>query len=300
MRIKLIGLLAALALVASACGSDDTTTTEVAPETVPAATVAPATTVAPFDLTAVAASYTSGIPEGWLAVGDLTAFKDAIGVGAFLLDVREEAEYAEGHIPGAVNIPLRTLSDNLDKIPTDRQVFVYCKSGYRATIGGSALQLLGYDNVLIYRPSWNAWVEAGEEVSTEAVTAEVVGAPDIPAELLTPVDTFLNGIPEGWLSAGDVEKVKEAMDAGAMLLDVRTPEEYAEGHLPGALNVSLRELTTGLDMIPTDTAVIIYCKSGHRATLALPVLQALGFDNTKVFPGSYNAWVEAGEAVVSA
>lgn len=312
---KLISLLAVLALVGTACGSSDTETT-VAPETVPAATEAPATeapvteaptteapatTVAAFDLTAVAASYTSGIPEGWLAVGDITAFKDAMTVGgALAVDVREESEYAEGHIEGAISIPLRTLSDNLDKIPTDRQVFVYCASGYRAALAGSALHMLGYDNVLIFPPSWKGWVAAEEPASLDAVAAETFAVPEIAPELLTAADGFLNGIPEGFLSAGNVEKVKEAIGAGVVLVDVRTPEEYAKGHLPDAINVSLRELADGLDMIPTDNAVIVYCGSGHRAALAVTVLQMLGFDNTKTFTGSYKAWVAAGEAVVTA
>ena len=66
-------------------------------------------------------------------------FKDALTAGAYLIDVRETSEYAEGHIEGAVNIPLRTLTQNLAMIPTDRQVFVYCKSGYRAGLATSRI-----------------------------------------------------------------------------------------------------------------------------------------------------------------
>ncbi|NND02886.1 MAG: hypothetical protein HKN91_08865, partial [Acidimicrobiia bacterium] len=258
------------------------------------------TTMAALDINAVAADFTSTIPEGWLAVSDITAFKDAMTTAnALVIDVREEGEYAEGHIEGAINIPLRSLSDNLDKIPTDRQVFVYCKSGLRAALAGSSLHMLGYDNVLIYPPSWNGWLDAGEPVSTTPTIAETFAMPDIDPELVTVADDFLNGIPEGFLSAGSVDSVKEAMTAGVALLDVRTPEEFAEGHIEGAFNISLRELTDGLDGIPTDNTVIVYCGSGHRAALAVPVLQMLGFDNTKVFSGSYKAWIAAGEPVVT-
>ena len=297
-RYPLTALLLALMLVGAACGDSTDTATTVAPTA--AATEAPAPTEAPFDINAVAASYLKGIPEGWMAVGDLTAFKDAKDVGgALLIDVREASEYAEGHIEGAVNIPIRTIADHLDMIPTDRQVFIYCQSGFRAAIAGSALQMLGYDNVLIFPPSYKGWTEADEPVSTDAVDAETFTVPEIAPELLSAVGGFLSGIPEGYLSAGDVEKVKEAMGAGAFLLDVRTPEEYAEGHLPGAVNVSLRDLTDGLDEIPTDTNVIVYCGSGHRAALAIPVLHSLGFDNAKAFGGSYKAWKEAGEEIVT-
>lgn len=295
---RITGVLLALMLLVAACGdsSDPTTTAPAVTETTAAA---PTTTVATLDINAVAASYVSGIPEGWMAVSDITAFKDAVGVGAFLIDVRQPSEYEEGHIEGAINIPLRELGANLDKIPTDRQVFVYCASGYRAALAGSTLQMLGYDNVLIFPPSWKGWVAAEEPVSLDAVAADTFTVPDIDPDLVAAADTFLAGIPEGWLTAGDVAKVREAIDAGVFLLDVRTPEEYAAGHLPGAVNVSLRELTDGLDLIPADNAVIVYCGSGHRAALAAPVLHMLGFDNSKVFTGSYKAWTEAGEEVVT-
>jgi len=292
------GLLLALMLLGAACGdsSDPTTTTPAAAATT---TAAPANSVATVDINAVAASYVSGIPEGWLAVSNITALKDATSVGAFLIDVRETSEFAGGHIEGAINIPLRELGANLDKIPTDRQVFVYCSSGYRAALAGSSLQMLGYDNVLIFSPGWKGWVAAEEPVSTDPVVAETFAVPDFAPELVSAVDTFLSGIPEGFMSAGDVPKVREAIDAGVFLLDLRTPEEYEAGHLPGAVNLSLRELTGGLDMIPTDNSVIVYCGSGHRAALAAPVLHMLGFDNSKVFTGSYKAWTDAGEEIVT-
>ena len=78
----------------------------------------------------------------------------------YLIDVRTPAEYAEGHIPGAVNIPLRTLADNLDQIPSDENVVVYCASGHRAGMATSTLRSLGYDNVKAFPGGWKAWSEA--------------------------------------------------------------------------------------------------------------------------------------------
>ena len=54
-----------------------------------------------------------------------------------------------------------------------------------------------------------------------------------------------------------------------------------------------------MDKIPTDVQVIVHCKSGFRAALVMPVLGVLSFDNAKAFAGSYLAWVEAGEPVVT-
>jgi rhodanese-related sulfurtransferase len=301
-RNSVFALVLVLALVAGACGDDDAVDTDAPLATdAPTATEAPATTVGTvevaFDLVAAVADYTNNIPEGWMAVGDVTAIKDAVTAGAFLIDVREVGEYTEGHIADAISIPLRTLTANLDLIPTDRQVFVYCKSGYRAALAVSSLRLLGYDNVLAFSSSYNGWTGAGEPVTTDEVVAETFEVPEIAPEMFEVVDTFVSTIPEGWLTAGDVEAVKSAIDAGAFMLDVRTPGEFEEGRIPGADLVTLREIPDLMGAIPMDQQVIAYCKSGYRCALAIPVLHVLGFDTSKCFSGSWLAWTEAGEPV---
>ncbi|OFW67508.1 MAG: hypothetical protein A2Z12_00335 [Actinobacteria bacterium RBG_16_68_21] len=90
-----------------------------------------------------------------------------------------------------------------------------------------------------------------------------------------------------------------AIEAGAFLIDVRTPSEYAEGFIPGATNIDLRTLADNTSLIPTDTQVIVYCKSGWPAALSESILQVLGFSNVKAFPGSYAAWTAAGEPVAT-
>jgi len=285
-----IGLVLALALVAGACGDDDGATT-VAPS--------PTAAVVEFDLVEAIAAYASTIPDGYLNLSDVTAFKDAIGAGALVIDVREPGEYTEGHIAGAINIPLRTLTDNLQLIPTDRQVFVHCKSGHRAGIAVSSLRMLGYDNVAGFAPGFDGWIAAGEAASLNAVTGSTFEVPAIAPELFAAVDGFVSAIPEGWLTAGDVTAVKDAVDAGAYLLDVRSAAEYSAGFIPSATNIDLRTLVDGMSQIPTDQSVIVYCKTGWRAALSVPVLHVLGFDNVKAFNGSYTGWTAAGEPVAT-
>jgi len=315
---SLIALLLAFALVFAACGgSDDSSDTETtiaadsplasttteAPTTTEAATTTAAettTTVAAFSVDLAVAEYAANIPEGWYAVSDTTAFKDAVAASnALVIDVRTPDEYAAGHIMDAVNIPLRTLGQNLDKVPTDRQVFIYCKSGWRAGMATSSLGMVGYDNVLAYPPGWNGWTEAGEEVNTEPVEAEVVGDPGFQPEMVAEVDAFLSTIPEGFLTAGDADTVEEAIAAGAFALDVRSPEEYAEGHIPTAENAPVRTLGVTEVAIPTDTNVIVYCKSGWRAALSVPILHVLQKDTSKGFTGSWLAWTEADKPIES-
>lgn len=68
-----------------------------------------------------------------------------------IIDVREPAEYSEGHAAGAINIPLSTMPDNtaaLNTLAKDAKIVVYCRSGARASAAESALQTLGFTNVI--------------------------------------------------------------------------------------------------------------------------------------------------------
>ena len=76
------------------------------------------------------------------------------------------------------------------------------------------------------------------------------------------------------------------------VLDVRTPQEYAEGHVPGAVNVPYDQLASRLAEVPKDKDVVLYCKSGRRAGIAADVLAANGYTRLSHLEGDMNAWVE--------
>lgn len=69
--------------------------------------------------------------------------------------------------------------------------------------------------------------------------------------------------------------------AKGVLLDVRTPEEYAEGHLPGALNMDVlnKNFRDQVSILGRDDNYKVYCKSGRRATQAVTIMKELGFKN---------------------
>jgi len=71
----------------------------------------------------------------------------------------------------------------------------------------------------------------------------------------------------------------QQIDHGALILDVRTAEEFASGHLDGALNIPHTVVAQHLDEIGTDKEhpIVLYCKSGGRAGRALKTLQSLGY-----------------------
>jgi len=78
----------------------------------------------------------------------VTEVRDLVEKDAFIIDVREEDEYEEGHLVNSVNIPLSQFRDRLDEIPKDKPVYLHCRSSQRSYNAVRALQHLGYDNVV--------------------------------------------------------------------------------------------------------------------------------------------------------
>jgi rhodanese-related sulfurtransferase len=90
-------------------------------------------------------------------------FLSAPPAGALILDVRTEAEFSSGHVPGAINISHDELPSRLSDLDsgTDRPVVVYCRSGKRAGIATAVLLDAGYTNVLHLEGDMNAWIANG-------------------------------------------------------------------------------------------------------------------------------------------
>ena len=82
---------------------------------------------------------------------------------------------------------------------------------------------------------------------------------------------------------------------GAVLLDVRTPQEYREGHIPGSQNVPLQQLDKVEEVTENkDTVLYVYCHSGARSKQAVSLLQAMGYTNVHNIGGiaAYSGKVE--------
>ena len=96
--------------------------------------------------------------------------------------------------------------------------------------------------------------------------------------------------------------VDEAIQDADVLLDVREAEEYAAGHLPGAIHASRGMLEFKLSSSPElsarDLKIVLYCKSSGRAALAACALHDMGYLQVKSIAGGFDAWVSAGKPVV--
>ena len=85
------------------------------------------------------------------------------------------------------------------------------------------------------------------------------------------------------------EEAKQIMDSeeGYIILDVRTQEEYDQGHIPGAIVISHEEIADKAENVLTDKdqLILVYCRSGRRSKLAAEALVELGYTNIKEFGG---------------
>ena len=103
----------------------------------------------------------------------------------------------------------------------------------------------------------------------------------------------------------------QAVDAGAfaalveqdgvVVLDVRTPEEFAAGHLDGALNVDVSspQFADRLAELDTDAPYAVYCRSGNRSAQAVTLMQQAGFEQVAHLDGGITAWSADGGEVVT-
>jgi rhodanese-related sulfurtransferase len=99
-----------------------------------------------------------------------------------------------------------------------------------------------------------------------------------------------------------VAEAEQAIRDASVLVDVREADEFAAGHLPGAVHFSRGLLEFRFSGTPAlqarDIKVVLYCKTSGRAALAGAALQDMGYLNVQNIAGGFDAWVEAGKAVV--
>ena len=99
-----------------------------------------------------------------------------------------------------------------------------------------------------------------------------------------------------------LQEAEVAIQQADVLIDVREADEYAAGHLPGAVLLPRGLLEFKLSGTPTlasrDLKVVLYCKTSGRAALAAQTMHSMGYLNVQSIAGGFDAWVAAGKAVI--
>lgn len=110
---------------------------------------------------------------------------------------------------------------------------------------------------------------------------------------------FLHGSMESWADGGHemvalpqmtVHELRSRNSAGLQILDVRAPEEWEAGHVPGAHYIFLAELKDICERLDKHRPIAVYCDSGYRASIGASQLKASGFPEVYNVPGSWKAW----------
>ncbi len=97
-------------------------------------------------------------------------------------------------------------------------------------------------------------------------------------------------------SVGEVAEIVESPPADLVVLDIRTPEEFASGHIAGAINVDYYAPDFEAQLRELDLTVpyVMYCNSGNRSSNALPLMDSIGFAEVYELDGGIQAWYSAG------
>jgi len=245
---------------------------------------------------------------------------------AYPVDVRPQAAYAQGHIPGAVHVDVTAFSEDRGKVKgllkpvdelrpllekaglhPDKHIVIYGASSKSvddlrdATRLFWILEYLGFEKVSVLEGGFERWQAEKREVQAEAVEPVPVTLPDLK--------------PREELMATADEVAEAAKSEEAHVLDVRSQEDYAgekknpalsrAGHIPGAHNLPADDMvdaqdnevdveTTGGKLEDLgwkeDDPFVTYCTTGRQASVGYFTLRLLGADNVSLYDGSMSEW----------
>lgn len=196
-------------------------------------------------------------------------FRELLAAGATVLDIRDAASYALGHIPGTINIPLgRSFTTWAGWLVSyDRPFYLIAAddTGHSLDEALRDLALIGLDDVGGYFGSdvFALWELMGNRSSN----IPQMYVRDLAARFPTP-DT--------------------------QLIDVRGRAEWDDGHIGGARHIPLGYLVDGVRALPRETPIVVQCQSGARSAIAASVLEAQGFTSIRNLAGGFAAWAAAG------
>lgn len=197
---------------------------------------------------------------------DAAKLPDLIARKALVIDTRPAADYAAGHVPGTINIPFNssfvTWAGWL--VQADEFYLIADAATAAARLGelSRSLALIGVDRISGY---FDAAAVSGRATIRQISVKELAPA--------------VNNV---------------------TVLDVRSANEWNEGHLPGATHIPLGYLSDRISEIPADKPVVVQCQSGGRSAIAASILERAGIRDVANLTGGISAWIASGLPVSEA
>ncbi|HZB89034.1 MAG TPA: MBL fold metallo-hydrolase [Terracidiphilus sp.] len=191
--------------------------------------------------------------------------------GAQVLDVRDAAEYAKGHIAGSLNIGLggqyATWAGTL--LDRARPIVIIAEPG-REQEAALRLGRIGFDHV-------RGFLDGG--------MAALAERPD----LVWPTERVTAAMVAEELAASDPP----------LVLDIRNPREWQTAHIPGSVNIPLNHLQERIAEVPRTRRIAVHCAGGYRSSIAASILHQYGITNLIEMAGGLAAWSAAKLPVVA-
>ena len=206
-----------------------------------------------------------------LTVSEIDTYLE--GKKAVWIDVRDVFSYEKAHVEGAVNIPIEVLSTTMAQLNKEDLIFVYDKTGKK---GHQALRMLvgaGFKNVFN--------VSGGFISLSNYVRA--ISPQNFMLNLPAPEQKKLGESQAEKKEEVQKEEVKKEEPTGPVIIDVRTPEEFSYGAVPGAINIPLDMLEFQAKKlnVSKNRKIFLYCASGARSAYGVQILNAYGFTNVE-------------------
>jgi glyoxylase-like metal-dependent hydrolase (beta-lactamase superfamily II)/rhodanese-related sulfurtransferase len=189
--------------------------------------------------------------------------------GAVVLDTRDAATFAQGHLIGSYNVGLagRYAEYAGDVLTADQAIVLVCEGGTELE-SKNRLARIGFD--------------------------KVIGC------LVDPVSTFIANpawvVSASRLTAGELAERIESID-GLQVVDVRGPGEVAGGKIDLAREVPLPRILDRLAELDPAAPTVVYCAGGYRSMIAASVMRSAGFKDVSDLIGGFGAWETAGQPV---
>ncbi len=196
-------------------------------------------------------------------------FKAAINKGTKVIDTRLKTEFAQGFIPGSINIQgNNAFATWMGWFLTYDEPFILIAEESKHDDLVRKLMRIGLDNIYGYVPDVMVWMDLGNKLEKSNVIS--------------------------------MEELKEIQKINhTQIVDLRGASEYKTAHIKGTENVFIGTLEKNLDKIKKDQAVVIHCQSGDRAAIGYSLLAKHGFKNIKNYSGGMDEWVNTGNPIVS-
>ena len=197
-----------------------------------------------------------------------------------IVDARNPEEYQEVHIKEAINAPQKKFKKYADLLPKEKsvQIVFYCngvKCGKSRKAAKAALKM-GYKQIFVYAQGMPVWEEKG---------MPIYAGPDyekrIETDKLSPAE--LNTL---------IQSKTDTKADTFTVVDVRDPEEFNKGHIPGAINIPSPTFASQSGVLDKKKQIIVYCNGGGRSYNAYRKLMKLGYKDIRQV--LFFDWQEAG------